>query len=75
MVSLYQFKSDIQVVVLVVSLLLPPIVEELAFRHFILSALPFNANTWISWVAVLQQIAHARRMAIDCKLHNFSGCE
>jgi membrane protease YdiL (CAAX protease family) len=53
MVSLYQFKTDTQVVVLVVSLLLlPPIVEELAFRHFILSTLPFNASVGISWVAV-----------------------
>jgi len=53
MVSLYQSKTDIQVVWMVVSLLaLPPIVEELAFRHFILSTLPFNASAWISWVAV-----------------------
>ncbi|MFZ3176072.1 MAG: CPBP family intramembrane glutamic endopeptidase [Thiobacillus sp.] len=52
-VSLYQFKTDTQVVVLIVSLLLlPPIVEELAFRHFILSTLPFNASAGISWVAV-----------------------
>lgn len=33
-------------------LLLPPIVEELAFRHFILSVLPFNASVWMSHVAV-----------------------
>lgn len=53
MMSLYQSKTDIQVVGLVVSLLLlPPIVEELAFWHFILSTLPFNASVWISWVAV-----------------------
>lgn len=53
MVSLYQSKTDIQVMLLVVSLLtLPPIVEELAFRHFILSTLPFNASVWISWMAV-----------------------
>jgi uncharacterized protein len=54
MVNLYQFKTDIQVVVLVVSLiLLPPIVEELAFRHFILSAFPFNANVRVTWIAVI----------------------
>ena len=53
MVSLYQFKTDTQLVVLVISLLvLPPIVEELAFRHFILSTLPFNASVSISRVAV-----------------------
>lgn len=53
MVSLYQFKTDIQVIVLVISLLLlPPIVEELAFRHFILSILPFNASVRIAWVAI-----------------------
>ena len=53
MVSLYQSKTDIQVVILVASLLLlPPIVEELAFRHFILSTLPFNSSVWISWTAV-----------------------
>jgi len=53
MVSLYQFKTDIQVLVLVISLLaLPPIVEELAFRHFLLSTLPFNDGVSISMVAV-----------------------
>lgn len=53
MVGLYQFKTNFQVAVLIVSLLLfPPIVEELAFRHFILSVLPFNASVWMSRVAV-----------------------
>lgn len=54
MVSLYELKTGFQIVVLVISLLLlPPVVEELAFRHFILSALPFNAREWISWVAMI----------------------
>ena len=53
MVNLYQFKTDMQVMVLLASLiLLPPVVEELAFRHFILSTLPFNASAWICWVAL-----------------------
>jgi uncharacterized protein len=54
MVSLYRFKTDIQVIVLVISLLLlPPIVEELAFRHFILATLPFNANALTRWIAII----------------------
>ncbi len=53
MVGLYQFKTNLQVAVLIVSLLLlPPIVEELAFRHFILSVLPFNASVRMSRAAV-----------------------
>ena len=39
-VRIYRFKTNFQVAVLIVSLLLlPPVVEELALRHFILSAL------------------------------------
>lgn len=54
MVSLYQFKSTSQIVVLVASLLvLPPFVEELAFRHFLLSTLPFRANRVVGAIAIV----------------------
>lgn len=54
MASLYQFKSAFQIVVLVASLLvLPPIVEELAFRHFLLSTLPFRANRVVATIAIV----------------------
>lgn len=54
MVSLYQSQTSGQIVLLIFSLLLlVPIVEELAFRHFLLSTLPFNSNNvWISWTAL-----------------------
>jgi uncharacterized protein len=55
MVNLYAYQTPIQSVLLIFTLLLlPPIVEELVFRHFLLSTLPFNSkNVWISWIAVL----------------------
>lgn len=54
MVGLYLQKTQVQIVVLVFSLvLLPPIVEELAFRHFLLSLLPFNANRAIAIIATV----------------------
>jgi len=54
MVNLYQSRTGIELAVFVASLMvLPPIVEELAFRHFILSTLPFNANVWTAWLAVV----------------------
>lgn len=54
MVSLYSLKTPAQNAVMVISLLvLPPIVEELAFRHFLLSVLPFKANRKIAAVAVV----------------------
>ncbi|WP_073666340.1 CPBP family intramembrane glutamic endopeptidase [Pseudomonas aeruginosa] len=34
-------------------LILPPIVEEIAFRHFILSTLPFNRHRLVAVVAVI----------------------
>lgn len=53
MVSLYSLKTPTQNVVMIISLLaLPPIVEELAFRHFLLSTLPFKANRTIAIAAV-----------------------
>lgn len=54
MASLYSLKTTAQNVVMVISLLaLPPIVEELALRHFLLSILPFKANRKIAVVAVV----------------------
>ncbi|NYT83847.1 CPBP family intramembrane metalloprotease [Alcaligenaceae bacterium] len=54
MVSLYSLKTPTQSVVMIISLLmLPPIVEELAFRHFLLSVLPFKANRTIAVIAVV----------------------
>lgn len=54
MVLLYSQKTLTQNIVMVISLLiLPPIVEELAFRHFLLSVLPFNANRKIALIAIV----------------------
>lgn len=54
MAKLYDFKAPTQIAVMLVSLLiLPPIVEELAFRHFLVSALPFKANGWIAGIAII----------------------
>lgn len=54
MVQLYWLKTPVEIAVMVVSLLvLPPIVEELAFRHFLLSVLPFRANRAIAVIAAV----------------------
>lgn len=54
MLMLYSLKTPAENVVMVISLLvLPPIVEELAFRHFLLSVLPFKANRWIASIAIV----------------------
>lgn len=54
MVMLYILKTPAENVVMVISLLvLPPIVEELAFRHFLLSVLPFKASHWIASIAMV----------------------
>jgi uncharacterized protein len=54
MVMLYSLKTPAENVVMVISLLvLPPIVEELAFRHFLLSVLPFKANRGIAAIAIV----------------------
>ncbi|WP_434110104.1 CPBP family glutamic-type intramembrane protease [Paraburkholderia caffeinilytica] len=54
MASLYSLKTPTQNVVMVISLLaLPPIVEELTFRHFLLSTLPFKASRKIAIAAVV----------------------
>ncbi|MDD1494046.1 CPBP family intramembrane metalloprotease [Burkholderia stagnalis] len=53
MAGLFQSKTFFQIAVMIGSLLVfPPIVEELAFRHFLLSALPFRANWGIATLAV-----------------------
>jgi membrane protease YdiL (CAAX protease family) len=54
MAMLYIFKTPTQNVAMIVSLLiLPPIVEELAFRHFLFSVLPFKKNNLIACVAIV----------------------
>lgn len=54
MVSLYAGMTTTQSVAYVACLMvLPPIVEELAFRHFLLSAMPFKKNRVIAIVASL----------------------
>jgi len=54
MVLLYSMKTPTENLVMIISLLaLPPIVEELAFRHFLLSTLPFKANRKVAMVAVV----------------------
>lgn len=44
----FQFK-----IFIVTALILPPIVEEIAFRHFILSTLPFNRHRLVAVAAVI----------------------
>ncbi|WP_334070733.1 CPBP family intramembrane glutamic endopeptidase [Burkholderia ambifaria] len=54
MATLYDHKTPTQIAVMVACLLLlPPAVEELAFRHFLLSILPFKRNRWVAAVAVV----------------------
>jgi len=54
MIWLYFFKTPMQNAVMLISLLiLPPIVEELTFRHFLLSILPFKKNAWIAAIAII----------------------
>ncbi|WP_280542716.1 CPBP family glutamic-type intramembrane protease [Chromohalobacter sp. 11-W] len=55
MQDLYQYQSTTtQLVVFLVSLLiLPPIVEEMLYRHFFLSVIPFKRNAWLAVLAVV----------------------
>lgn len=54
MTYLYDFKTPVQVAVMVACLLLlPPVVEEVAFRHFLLSLFPFKANGWTALIAAI----------------------
>lgn len=51
-------KSGSQYLLMIISLLtLPPIVEEIAFRHFILGALPFKSNAYTATSAVIMSAA------------------
>ncbi|WP_333721429.1 type II CAAX endopeptidase family protein [Burkholderia cenocepacia] len=53
MAAMFQSLTAIQIVAKVGALLvLPPIVEELAFRHFLFSFFPFRANRRIATIAV-----------------------
>jgi uncharacterized protein len=53
MAALFQSKTSLEIVVMIgAMLLLPPVVEELAFRHFLLSLLPFRASWRVAAVAV-----------------------
>lgn len=55
MQDIYQYQSTTtQLVVFLVSLLvLPPIVEEMLYRHFFLSVIPFKRNVWLAVLAVV----------------------
>lgn len=58
MVTLYNAKTTTQNAIMVASLLvLPPIVEEVAFRHFLLSTLPYKLGRSVSIVAVVATAA------------------
>jgi uncharacterized protein len=59
MVTLYDHKTSAQIAIMVACLLLlPPIVEELAFRHFLLSLFPFKADVRVRGLAVLSTAAY-----------------
>lgn len=54
MAGLFQSLTPLGVCVLIISLVaLPPIVEELAFRHFLMAPFPFRKSTAWSSVAVI----------------------
>jgi len=54
MAGMFQSLTAFQIVVKTGALIvLPPIVEELAFRHFLLSFFPFRANSRIATLAVV----------------------
>lgn len=54
MVQLYDGLTPVQIAVMLVSMpILVPIVEELVFRHFLLSVLPFKKSGWIAGLAVV----------------------
>jgi membrane protease YdiL (CAAX protease family) len=56
--GLYMARTPVQNAILIGSLLvLPPIVEEIAFRHFLLSVLPFRAGRKTAAVAILATAA------------------
>jgi len=58
MQALYLFKTSSQIFLMIgVLLLLPPIVEELLFRHVVLSILPFHRGKVIAVVASLMSTA------------------
>lgn len=54
MVKLYDGLTPSQITVMLLSMpILAPIVEELVFRHFLLSVLPFRRSGWIAGLAVV----------------------
>ncbi len=54
MVRLYDGLTPAQIAVMLFSMpILAPIVEELVFRHFLLSVLPFKKSGWIAGLAVV----------------------
>lgn len=59
MQGLYQYQSTTtQLVVFLVALLvLPPMVEEMLYRHFFLSVIPFKRNAWLTALVVLVSAA------------------
>lgn len=70
--------TSYQYVVMICSLVvLPPIVEELAYRHFIFSTIPFENSRWIAGVAILVTAglfgaAHTGYMYMPTKVLIFS---
>lgn len=54
MMRLYDGLTPVQIAVMLASMpILVPVVEELVFRHFLLSVLPFKKNGWVAGVAVV----------------------
>lgn len=54
MILLYALKTDSQIVILLISLLLlPPIVEELLYRHFILTSMPVLRGKVVPLISIL----------------------
>lgn len=50
----YYQMTTVQLSVYLVSLLvLPPVVEEILYRHFVLSVIPFRKNVWCAVLAIL----------------------
>lgn len=78
MVSLFAGLTIAQTLLLCVSLLvLPPIVEELLYRHFLLSAVPYRASSWVAIIAVagtalIFMIAHRNYVFTSTKVLMFT---
>ncbi|EPQ6932561.1 CPBP family intramembrane glutamic endopeptidase [Pseudomonas aeruginosa] len=62
-------KTEVQFQIFIVTvLILPPIVEEIAFRHFVLGTFPYNRNRIVAVIAVVTSAAffmHAHLVAYN----------